>query len=295
MWLERFGLYLATERRVSEHTSRAYMRDLRRLQAWCTDGGIDQWGRIETKHVRAYAAWLHRKGASGRSIQRALSALRALFAYLRREGVVDNNPANGVSAPRTPRRLPKTLDADQLFELLEHEGTAPLAVRDRAMIELMYSSGLRLSELVQLDLTDLDLREGLVEVMGKGRKRRVAPVGRCAKQAIENWLGVRPGLANNVESALFVSQRGRRLSPRSVQARVAKWGAQNGARVRLHPHLLRHSFASHLLESSGDIRAVQELLGHANISTTQIYTHLDFQHLAGVYDTAHPRARRRRD
>jgi integrase/recombinase XerC len=159
----------------------------------------------------------------------------------------------------------------------------------------MYSSGLRLSELVHLDLTDLDLREGLVEVTGKGRKRRVAPVGRCARRAIEHWLSVRAGLANSIESALFVSQRGRRLSQRSVQARVAKWGAQNGARVHLHPHLFRHSFASHLLESSGDLRAVQELLGHANISTTQIYTHLDFQHLASVYDAAHPRARRRRD
>lgn len=293
-WLACFENHLAKERRLSGHTTSAYMRDLRRLEGWCAQRGLGLWGELDTAQVRSYAAWLHRKGASGRSIQRALSALRTLFGYLSREGVVQTNPAAGVSAPRTPRRLPKTLDADQLSQLLKRKAPAGLMLRDRAMIELMYSSGLRLSELVQLDLIDIDLREGLVEVTGKGRKRRVAPVGRHARQAVADWLRVRCALARGAQTALFLSRRGQRLSPRSVQARLAKWGVENGARVRIHPHLLRHSFASHLLESSGDLRAVQELLGHANISTTQIYTHLDFQHLARVYDDAHPRARRRR-
>jgi len=224
-------------------------------------------------------------------VQRSLASIRSFYSYLLREGVATLNPGTGVTAPRAARKLPRVLDVDHLSSLLRRQGSGALTLRDAAMLELFYSSGLRLAELVGTDLCDLDLREGLVEVIGKGGKARVLPVGREARDALVRWLAVRPTLARATETALFVSRRGVRVHARTVQARVARWAARSG--TRLHPHMLRHSFASHMLESSGDLRAVQELLGHANISTTQIYTHLDFQHLAAVYDRAHPRARKR--
>jgi integrase/recombinase XerC len=238
--------------------------------------------------VRSYVAWRHRGGASGKTLQRELSALRSLYRYLLREGVVSHNPALGVPAPKTARKLPATLDPDQLCGLLDNGDEDPLSLRDTAMIELFYSSGLRLAELVAVD-TDASL-----EVTGKGAKSRRVPVGGLALEAIDRWLQVRGTYAGAEEKALFVSRHGNRIHPRTVQKRLHRWAKIHGARRNVHPHMLRHSFASHLLESSGDLRAVQELLGHSDISTTQIYTHLDFQHLAQVYDKAHPRAKKKR-
>lgn len=288
--------YLSSERRHSPHTCQGYQRDLNRLMAWAMaqTPPIDQWPLLTVADVRRYAATLNREGLAGRSIARALSAIRRFYDYLIREHRVRQNPALDVRAPKSGRRLPVAADADQLSHLLDAEPEGPLEVRDLAMFELFYSSGLRLSELTGLDLAHLDLRSGDVRVLGKGNRERVLPVGRKAARALRAWLAVRPQLAASGEAAVFVSQRGQRLGVRSVQQRLDRWGRHHGADQHLHPHLLRHSFASHLLESSGDLRAVQELLGHADIATTQVYTHLDFQHLARVYDDAHPRARRRR-
>jgi integrase/recombinase XerC len=291
--LEPFLRHLAHERRLSPHTLTSYRRDLTRIRDWLTAEGRGPWERVDQATVRRYAAWRHRGGASGRTLQRELSALRTLFRYLLREGLVGHNPAQGVRAPKSPRKLPGTLDADQLCALLDHPDDEPLALRDTAMVELFYSSGLRLAELVSVNLGDIDMNDGTLEVTGKGAKTRRVPVGRQARDAIARWLGVRGGLAGMEERALFVSSRGGRIHPRTVQERLRRWAIGQGATRHVHPHLLRHSFASHLLESSGDLRAVQELLGHADISTTQVYTHLDFQHLAQVYDKAHPRARKK--
>lgn len=223
-----------------------------------------------------------------------LSAVRGLYRYLNREGLCDHDPANGLAAPKGERRLPKTLDTDRALQLLEGAVDDDfLARRDQAMLELFYSSGLRLSELTSLDLDQLDLPAGLVQVHGKGSKTRVLPVGRKAREALEKWLALR-GISAPQDNAVFVSQQGRRLGPRAIQLRVQAAGSRELGQ-NLHPHMLRHSFASHLLESSQDLRAVQEMLGHADIATTQIYTHLDFQHLASVYDSAHPRAKRSKD
>jgi integrase/recombinase XerC len=219
--------------------------------------------------------------------------VRTFYEFLLREGVVRSNPANEIRAPKAPRRLPSTLDADQMGRLLEIDGNESLSIRDRAIMELLYSSGLRLAELVGLDLPNLDLRDRTVRVLGKGSKTRIVPVGRKAVESLGAWLKERSGIARPDEAALFVGRNGRRLGPRAIQARVAGWARRQGLGVHVHPHLFRHSFASHLLESSGELRGVQELLGHADISTTQIYTHLDFQHLARIYDASHPRARRK--
>lgn len=288
--------HLVTERRQSPHTCHAYERDLHRLTRWAVDQSppFERWDQLMVADVRRYAATLNREGLSGRSIARALSAIRRFFDYLIREHRLRSNPALDVRAPRSGRRLPVAADADQLGHLLDARPEDPLETRDLAMFELFYSSGLRLSELTGLDLQHLDLKAAEVRVLGKGHRERLLPVGEKARQAIRAWLALRPAMAGGNEPALFVSQRGGRLSARSVQQRLDRWGRRCGADQHLHPHLLRHSFASHLLESSGDLRAVQELLGHADIATTQVYTHLDFQHLARVYDRAHPRARRRR-
>lgn len=293
-WIPRFVRHLAEERRLSVLTCTAYARDLRLLADYCRAHGVLSWSRFDAAHARAFAAWRHRRGAGARSVQRTLSAVRSFFRYLLREGVVGRNPAQGVSAPRAPRRLPGVLDVDRVAGLLEFQAEDALAIRDRAIMELMYSCGLRLAEAVALNLQEIDLRAGLVEVTGKGRRKRIVPVGSCAAGAVQRWLPVRTALARADERALFVGRRGVRLSARSVQMRVRRWSELRGVEPSVHPHMLRHSFASHLLESSGDLRAVQELLGHADISTTQIYTHLDFQHLAQVYDQAHPRAGRRK-
>jgi integrase/recombinase XerC len=294
-WVERFLSSLRHERRLSSHTASAYERDLNVLAAYCAREGVAQWRALDHHHLRGYAAALHRDGLSPRSIQRRLSAARTFFEYLLREGAMQSNPAVGVPAPKAARQLPSSVDPDRMARLLEREDEAePVGVRDLAMMELLYSSGLRLSELVGLDLTDLDLKDRTVRVTGKGSKTRVLPVGRRAVEALGRWLAERGSVAPAGERALFVSRRGRRLSHRAVQARVSHWAARRDLGVKLHPHVFRHSFATHLLESSGDLRAVQELLGHADISTTQVYTHLDFAHLARVYDQAHPRARKRR-
>jgi len=292
--IRRFLQHLREERRFSPHTLLNYRRDLERLQAFCAAQDIGDWRDLTPVHLRAHISALHHKGLSGRSIQRALSAVRSFYRFLLRAKRVAHNPAVGVPAPKSPRRLPQTLTADEAVRLVTIVADGPRAARDRAMLELFYSSGLRLAELTALDLGDVDLAGGEVRVSGKGGKTRIVPVGRAAVQALRGWLGVRLAWVAPSEPAIFVTERGRRLSGRAVQLRLKHWAARQGLAQPVHPHILRHSFASHLLESSSDLRAVQELLGHANLSTTQIYTHLDFQHLAKVYDAAHPRARKRR-
>ena len=290
-WIERFLHHLQTERRLSENTCKHYRRDLAELLGWCQESGIEDWRRLDNGHVRQYAARAHRRGLSGRSIQRRLSALRSFFNYLLREQAVSSNPGLDVRAPRSGRNLPETVSVDDISRLLDaRAGDDPLLIRDLAMLELLYSSGLRLAELVSLDLGDIDRDEQSLRVTGKGAKTRVLPIGRQALAALAAWLRVRPAIPG--ESAVFTGRTGRRLGARAVQQRIGRLARARGLPGSLHPHTLRHSFASHLLESSGDLRAVQELLGHADISTTQIYTHLDFQHLAQVYDQAHPRARK---
>jgi integrase/recombinase XerC len=291
--IESFLGHLAHERRLSGQTLTAYRRDLERLNAWLTETGSVGIDRLDEQAVRQYLAWRHRKGASGRTLQRELSSLRSFYRWLLREGLALSNPAVGVRAPKSPRRLPATLDADQLCSLLDHPADDDLlTIRDQAMVELFYSSGLRLAELVAVNLGEIDMVEGELAVLGKGSKTRRVPVGVKAREAIQRWMRVRANLAGADEPALFVSSRGTRIHPRTVEVRLAQWARSQGATRDLHPHLLRHSFATHLLESSGDLRAVQELLGHADIGTTQVYTHLDFQHLAQVYDQAHPRAKK---
>ena len=292
--IESFLGHLAHERRLSEQTLIAYRRDLERLDAWLSKAESLAIEKLDEQAVRQYLAWRHRRGASGKTLQRELSSLRSLYRWLLREGLAGSNPAVGVRAPKSPRRLPATLDADQLCSLLDHPVDDDLlTIRDQAMIELFYSSGLRLAELVSVNVGDIDMAEGELGVLGKGSKTRRVPVGIKAREAVQRWMRVRANLAAAGEPALFVSSRGTRINSRTVEVRIARWARLQGAARDLHPHLLRHSFATHLLESSGDLRAVQELLGHSDIGTTQIYTHLDFQHLAQVYDQAHPRARKK--
>ncbi len=289
-----FLRHLAHERRLSPRTLDAYRRDLQSFRHWNRCHGDLPWQRLDQAQVRAYVADQHRQGISGTTLRRRLSALRSFYRYLMREGEAKCDPARGVRAPKVARKLPGTLEVDQLQQLLDQPANTPLEIRDSAMMELVYSCGLRLAELVAIDLTDLDRLEAMLEVTGKGNKTRRLPVGRKALEAVDRWLRLRGEMARPGEPALFVSRRGRRISRRSVQQRMDLLARRRGALRHLHPHLLRHSFASHLLESSSDLRAVQELLGHADISTTQVYTHLDFQHLARVYDQAHPRARRKK-
>ena len=289
----KFQQYMGTERRLSAHTASNYARDLAALVEYCDKNSIDEWKQIDSQHVRMFAARSHAGGLAPRSVQRRLSAVRSFFRFLLRERVLTANPATDIRAPKVGRHLPHTLDTDQVGRLLDMPADAPLAVRDLALMELFYSSGLRLSELVDLDQTDLDLRDKTVRVTGKGRKTRIVPVGRKAVAALTDWHKTRAGMAKPDETALFVGRNGRRIGQRAVQLRVAAAACRQGLSVKVHPHLFRHSFATHLLESSQDLRGVQELLGHADISTTQVYTHLDFQHLARMYDKAHPRARRK--
>ena len=292
--LDAYCTHLRSERQVSPHTLQAYRRDLDKVLAFCTKESITHWSALDIQRMRQLVARLHQQGQSSRSIARLLSAVRGFYRYLNREGLCDHDPANGLAPPKGERRLPKTLDTDRALQLLEGGVEDDfLALRDQAILELFYSSGLRLSELTGLNLEQLDLADGLVEVLGKGSKTRVLPVGKKAREALQAWLALR-ALANPQDDAVFVSQRGKRLGPRAIQMRVKAAGERELGQ-NLHPHMLRHSFASHLLESSQDLRAVQELLGHADIKTTQIYTHLDFQHLASVYDSAHPRAKRSKD
>jgi len=292
--LDAYCAHLRSERQVSAHTLEAYRRDLNKVLAFCIKAAIPDWTALDIQRMRHLVARLHQQGQSSRSIARLLSAVRGLYRYLNREGLCDHDPANGLAPPKGERRLPKTLDTDRALQLLEGAVEDDfLAQRDQAILELFYSSGLRLSELTGLNLQQLDLADGLVQVLGKGSKTRVLPVGQKAREALHTWLALR-ALANPQDDAVFVSQRGKRLGARAIQLRV-KAAGERELGLNLHPHMLRHSFASHLLESSQDLRAVQELLGHADIKTTQIYTHLDFQHLASVYDSAHPRAKRSKD
>ena len=292
-WIRRFTDHLA-QRNLSRHTASNYARDLGSLAEWSAKQGMKAWAELDVHHVRAFVSQRHRQGLAPKSLQRLLASIRAFYKFLEGEGAAKRNPAVGVRAPKAAKRLPDTLDADQMARLLQIEGEDPDVVRDRALMELLYSSGLRLAEIIGIKLYDLDLGEGLVTVTGKGNKTRIVPVGREARSAVQAWLKMRGELAKPGDETLFVGPRGGPLSPRTVQARVKRWGVAQGVQQGVHPHLFRHSFASHVLESSGDLRAVQELLGHANISTTQIYTHLDFQHLAKTYDAAHPRARKKK-
>ncbi len=292
-WIDRFIHHLEFERRLSPLTCKHYRRDLDALSRWCDAQGIDSWASLDSEHLRSFTAAAYRKGMSAKSLQRRLSAVRMFFRYLLREKHVSRNPVSSVSAPKAGKRLPGNLDADRMARLLDLPGDGPLVDRDRAILELLYSSGLRLAELVDLDCGDVDMQDATVRVTGKGNKDRIVPVGRKALQALESWQGSRGQIADTGETALFVSQRGGRISSRSVQARVKHWAKRQGIDANVYPHLFRHSFATHLLESSHDLRGVQELLGHANISTTQVYTHLDFQHLAQIYDQTHPRARKK--
>jgi integrase/recombinase XerC len=288
--------YLRDVRQLSPHTLDNYRRDLASLQAWADRQQRVRAEQLDEADIRAWASQLHRRGLAGSSIQRSLSAVRSLFNYLGRQSGYPRNPAAAVQAPRKPRKLPRTLDVDQVDRYLDFGDETPTALRDRAMAELFYSSGLRLAELCAADLDDIDRESRLITVTGKGDKTRTVPVGTAALQAIDAWLAVRPDTAADRDSAcaLFTSNRGRRISERSVQARLKLQGRKSGMHQDVHPHMLRHSFASHMLESSGDLRAVQELFFFNDTATTEIYTHLDFQHLAKVYDAAHPRARRRK-
>ena len=292
-WIERFVRHLEVERRLSALTQKHYRRDLEALRRYCEQAGIESWAGVDGEHVRAFSASCYRRGLAAKSIQRRLSAARTFYRYLLREKHVTRNPVVSVSAPKAPKRLPGNLDADRMARLLDIPGKGVLVDRDRAILELLYSSGLRLAELTDLDCGDIDLQDATVRVTGKGNKDRIVPVGSHARAALARWLRSRPELAAADEPALFVSNRGTRLSQRSVQARITHWAKRQGIDTNVYPHLFRHSFATHLLESSHDLRGVQELLGHANISTTQVYTHLDFQHLAQIYDKTHPRARKK--
>jgi integrase/recombinase XerC len=292
-FIDGYLKHLGTERRLSPHTATNYARDLHALADFMASGNLTDWRAVDSQHVRVFAARAHAGGLSPRSVQRRLSAVRGFFNYLLRERVVASNPAMDIRAPKAAKRLPGTLDVDQLNQLLDIPPEDMLAVRDKAIMELFYSSGLRLDELVGLDVAQVDLPDRTVRVLGKGRKTRIVPVGRKAEAAVRAWLRDRAAVAATDETALFVGRNGVRLKHRAIQLRVAYWARRKGLPGHVHPHLFRHSFATHLLESSKDLRGVQELLGHADISTTQIYTHLDFAHLARTYDASHPRAKRK--
>lgn len=290
---KNFLSYLENERRLSARTVTAYQRDIDQLLRFLDDEAINRPDQVTQHHIRALIAQRHRQGQGGKSLQRLLSALRSFYRWMLREGLAQQNPAKAVRAPKSPRHLPATLDADTIGQLLEIPTDTPLAIRDKAIMELFYSSGLRLAELAGLHWEQIDLSSGMVTVTGKGNRSRMIPVGRIAAEALLEWRKVRGQYASFEDPHIFVSQRGNPISPRTIQARIRYWAKRQGIPQNVYPHLLRHSFASHMLESSGDLRGVQELLGHADISTTQIYTHLDFQHLAKVYDKAHPRAKKK--
>ncbi len=292
--LTDFFEQLTVEKRASEHTVKSYQRDINHLTKYCIDKSIPHWADLKQSDVRSHIASRHRQGLISTSLQRELSAIRSFYNFLLKKRLTESNPAQYVKAPKQARKLPKTLDVDQISGLLEAGANSALEIRDLAMFELFYSSGLRLSELAALNMTDIDLPDNSLMIRtGKGGKSRILPIGSKAVTAINNWLELRQKNAAASDSAVFVSTRGTRLGQRSIELRLEQWCKKKGIAEHIHPHMLRHSFASHLLESSQDLRAVQELLGHSNISTTQIYTHLDFQHLADVYDKAHPRAKKK--
>jgi integrase/recombinase XerC len=288
-----YFIYLKNERGLADRTLMAYRRDLDLLLNFLDAEKIDQPKQVTQHHIRAFIAQRHRKGLGGKSLQRLLSAVRSWYRWMMREGIAEQNPATPVRAPKSPRHLPATLDADTIAQLLDIPCDTPLAIRDKAIMELFYSSGLRLSELTTLHWDQIDLPSGMVTVTGKGNRDRMVPIGRIAKEALTEWRKTRAQFTSFEEPAVFVTKQGNPIATRTIQTRIRHWAKHQGMPQNIYPHLLRHSFASHMLESSGDLRAVQELLGHADISTTQIYTHLDFQHLAKVYDKAHPRAKKK--
>jgi integrase/recombinase XerC len=294
-YLDSYIQILRSEKYYSPHTCKNYRRDLDNFSSYLHDHDTTQWAKVDFLQVNAYAAYRFRNGLKSSSIQRELSSIRGLYQYLMRESVVKSNPAKDVRAPKPDQLLPKTCDAEQVGQLLcDSETDSDLTIRDLAIFELIYSSGLRLAELVNIDIHDIDLNQQQLIVIGKGNRARYLPVGSKAITAIKRWLKSRPSFVRaDTDQALFLSKLGRRISHRNVQARLNVLSKKSSLNQPLSPHTLRHSFATHLLESSGDLRSVQELLGHANISTTQIYTHLDFQHLAKVYDSAHPRAKKK--
>ena len=294
--IDRYLLFIGHERRLSPLTVKHYRRDLVLLESLVDDS------RAAVKHslleltqaeIRHFAATLHARGLAPRSLARVLSGWRGFFAYAIRAKLTAANPVDGVRPPKAPKHLPETLSPDQAVQLVSFSTDTPEGIRDRAIYELLYSSGLRVSEVTDLDLGAIDFSAHEVRVTGKGNKTRIVPVGEPALNALTRWLDARKAFRGNATSALFLGKQGRRISPRVVQSHIKIWATQQGLTVDPHPHMLRHSFASHLLQSSGDLRAVQEMLGHASIASTQVYTHLDFQHLSKVYDTAHPRAKRR--
>ncbi|TQI78229.1 tyrosine recombinase XerC subunit [Serratia fonticola] len=289
--VDAFLRYLKVERQLSPLTQTSYSRQLQALITMAADLGVSEWPMLDAARVRQLAARSKRAGLQSSSLALRLSALRSFLDWLVSQGVLNANPAKGIRTPRSGRHLPKNLDVDEMNQLLDIDLNDPLAVRDRAMLEVMYGAGLRLAELVGLDCRHVDLAAGEIWVMGKGSKERKLPIGRTAAIWLAHWLALRDLFAPQ-DDAMFLSNQGKRISARNVQKRFAEWGVKQGVNSHIHPHKLRHSFATHMLESSGDLRAVQELLGHANLTTTQIYTHLDFQHLANVYDAAHPRAKR---
>lgn len=286
--------FLRIEKQASPHTLSNYQRQIFAVSEMLTESGVQSWEEVDSSTVRWLLSQSNKQGLSAKSIGLRLVALRQWLAYLVKIERLKANPALGVKAPKVGKHLPKNIDAEQVANLLNIEENRPLAIRDLAIMELMYSSGLRLSELQRLDLGDMDLSAREVRLLGKGNKERIVPIGSKAIEAMQNWLAVRPQF-NPQDNAVFLNRRGGRLTHRGIQLIMEKWGKKQGLETHLNPHKLRHSFATHMLEGSGDLRAVQELLGHSSLSTTQIYTHLDFQHLAQVYDSAHPRARRKKE
>lgn len=292
--LNDFYAYIDGEKGLSVKTQENYQRQLTAAMQQFIAMGIEQWSQVDATSVRHIATKAMREGLKPSSIALRLSALRSFFDFLLRKNILQANPAIGISAPKKGRPLPKNLDVDDISVLCDIDESDPLAVRDRAMIELMYGTGLRLAELVALDFAQIDFAGGELRIIGKGNKERICPFSGMAKIWLEKWLSIRDLLTPLDADAVFISKRGTRISHRNVEKRFAQWGIKQGVTTHINPHKLRHSFATHILESSGDLRAVQELLGHANLSTTQIYTHLDFQHLAQIYDQAHPRAKKKK-
>ncbi|MEO7622349.1 MAG: tyrosine recombinase XerC [Gallionella sp.] len=289
-YLQGYLAWLSNEKRYSDLTAENYARDLKRLFELAAETPL---GTLKIHHIRRYISQLHSKGLGGRSLARMLSAWRGFYKYLMRDHGLTDNPCAGLRAPKSAKALPQALSPDEATRMVDLPTGTPEAIRDKAIFELFYSSGLRLAELVNLDPLQLDLSAGEVRVTGKGSKTRIVPLGQFAIAALQAWLAIRDAIAKENETALFVGPRGSRISPRVVQLRMKQWGVTQGITSNVHPHLLRHSFATHVLQSSGDLRAVQEMLGHASISTTQVYTHLDFQYLSKIYDAAHPRAKRK--
>ncbi|MDX1915634.1 MAG: tyrosine recombinase XerC [Methylophilus sp.] len=291
-YLSEYLDFLHFERGLSDNTRNNYERDIQQLIALSQPTGL---ANLQITQIRKYVAMLHSKGLGGRSIARVLSSWRGFFNYLVQRHQFKSNPVIGMRAPKSPKSLPHALSIEQATKLVDIHDDDILSQRDHAILELFYSSGLRLSELVNLNIEQLDFAEGTVTVTGKGNKTRIVPLGTHAASAIQTWLGLRAQLLtrNPAEKAVFVSKQGRRISGRNIEYRLKTWSIKQGINSSVHPHMLRHSFATHVLQSSGDLRAVQEMLGHANISTTQVYTHLDYQHLTKVYDAAHPRAKKK--